>query len=123
MLKLKAIAGVAFCLSAALSTGTALADKAFAGHSRTSQLIVRLSDDGVRRTQAVGRDRLVPGMELPDGRQLKLLRRMDGNAMVVELPEAVSLDEARTMAAELAAQPGIAAVEPDKRFYPALVPN
>jgi serine protease len=123
MLKLKAIAGVAFCLSAALSTGTALADKAFAGHSRTSQLIVRLSDDGVRRTQAVGRGQLVPGMELPDGRQLKLLRRVDGNAIVVQLPEAVSLDEARTMAAELAAQPGIAAVEPDKRFYPALVPT
>lgn len=123
MLKLEAIAGVALCLSAALSPGTALADKAFAGHSRTSQLIVRLSDDGVRRTQAVGRDQVLPGMELPDGRQLKLLRRVDGNAIVVQLPEAVSLDEAQTMAAELAAQPGIAAVEPDKRFYPALVPN
>jgi serine protease len=42
--------------------------------------------------------------------------------MVVQLPEDVSLEEAQRIAVRLAAQPGVAAAEPDRRFHPALVP-
>ena len=122
MLKLKAIAGVAFCLSAALSTGTALADKASA-RSRTGQLIIQLSDDGVRRIQSVGSGQAVPAVRLPDGREMKFVRRYGSNSVVVELPEEISLDAARDIAAQLAAQPGIVAAEPDKRFTAAGIPN
>jgi serine protease len=54
---------------------------------------------------------------------VKFLRAFGNDAMVVQLPETVSIDEAQRIAAQLATQAGIASVEPDRRFYPALTPN
>ncbi|MGW8309842.1 MAG: S8 family serine peptidase [Thiogranum sp.] len=105
-----------------LSGGAVSADKSF-HRARTSQLIVQLADDGMRRIQSVGRGQAIPGVWLPDGREMKFVRRFGEDSMVVQLPEEVSLEDAGRIAAQLAEQPGIAAVEPDKRFYPALRPN
>ncbi len=110
------------CLAAGLSAGTVLADNAVA-HSSTSQLIVQFRDNAVRR-QSVRPHHPVPGILLPDGRPVKFLRPFNGNAMVVQLPETVSLVEAQRIASQLSTQAGIASVEPDRRFYPALTtPN
>jgi serine protease len=105
-----------------LSGSAVSADKSLS-RSTTNQLIVQLADDGMRRIQSVGRGQPVPGVWLPDGRELKLVRHYGKDAVVVELPEALDLDAARVLEAQLVAQPGIVAVEPDKSFYPALRPN
>ena len=89
----------------------------------TRQLIVRLQDDGVRRIQAVQRNEAVPEIRLADGRPVTFVRPFNGNAMVVRLPVDVSLQEARRIAEQLAENPAVASAQPDKRVYPALVPN
>ncbi|MEA2080738.1 MAG: S8 family serine peptidase [Pseudomonadota bacterium] len=89
----------------------------------TRQLIVRLKDDGLRRIQAVRRNDTVPDIRLPDGRPLSFIRRFNGNGMVVRLPADVSLEEAQRIAEQLAENPAVASAQPDKRMYPALVPD
>ena len=121
MFNFKGAVAIGACLAAGLSAGTVLAD-GVAAHSRTSQLIIQFLDNPVRR-ESVGRNQAVPGILLADGQSVKFLRRFNDNGMVVQLPEAVSLDEAQQIAAQLATQAGIASVEPDRRFYPALTPN
>jgi len=123
MLNLKSVFVAGACLAGVVSTGAALAHGPTAGPSSISQLIVQLTDDGMRHIQSVSRGQTVPGIWLPDGRELKFLRRFGSESIVVALPEATGLDAARDIAAQLASQPGIAAAEPDKRFYPALRPN
>lgn len=118
MFKSKNAVLVGTCLATAISA--AVANAAVAPH--TSQLIVQFGDSRISQ-QSVSRNQAVPGLTLPDGRPLKFLRTFNDNAMVVQLPEDVSLEEAQRIAARLAEQPGVAAAEPDRRFYPALVPN
>jgi len=89
----------------------------------TRQLIVRLRDDGLRRIQAVRRNDTVPDIRLPDGHPLSFIRHFNGNGMVVRLPADVSLEEAQRIAERLAENPAVASAQPDKRMYPALVPN
>ena len=105
-----------------LSGGAVSADKSFHG-ARTNQLILRLADDSVRRIQSAGRGQVVPGIWLPDGRELKLVRHFGEDAVVVELPESLGFEEARALAAQLTAQAGVVAAEPDKRYFPAYRPN
>jgi serine protease len=121
MFNIKGAVAIGACLAAGLSAGTALAGNA-AAHARTSQLIIQFRDNSVRQ-QSVERNHPLPGFVLPDGRPVKFLRRFNDDAMVVQLPETVSLDEAQRISAQLATQAGIASVEPDRRVYPALVPN
>jgi serine protease len=121
MLNIKGAVAIAACLAAAVTAGTARADNV-AAHSRTSQLIIQYRGNSVR-PQSVKRNQPLPGFVLPDGRPVKFLRRFNDDAMVVQLPEAVSLEEARRISAQLATQTGIASVEPDRRLYPALTPN
>ena len=73
--------------------------------------------------QSVRPQDLVPGISLPDGARLRSVRRFNADGMVVRLPGVVSSEEAWRLAERLAAQPGIASAQPDKRMYPALVPN
>lgn len=89
----------------------------------TDTLIIRFQDDGLRRAQSVRPTDFVPGITLPDGDLLRSVRRFNGDGMVVRLPRAVSPEQAQQLAAQLAAQPGIASAQPDKRMYPAFVPN
>ncbi|GMQ83332.1 MAG: S8 family peptidase [Gammaproteobacteria bacterium] len=89
----------------------------------THQIILRLKDDGVRRIQAVRHNEVVPDISLPDGRPLIFVRPFDGNGVVVRLPEAVSLQEAQAIAAQLVADSSVVSAQADKRMYPALVPN
>jgi serine protease len=89
----------------------------------TRQLIVRLKDDGLRHIQAVRRNDTVPDIRLPDGRPLSFIRHFNGNGMVVRLPADVSLEEAQRIAEQLAENPAVASAQPDKRMYPALVPD
>ncbi len=117
MLNLKNTVVIGAFLASCLSGGVTLADRA-ATHSRTKQLIIQFRDNPVR-SQSVRRNHAVPGILLPDGRSVKFLRPFGDDAMVVQLPEAVSLDEAQQIAAQLAKQAGIASVEPDRKFYPA----
>lgn len=109
-------------LLAGFPAGVVAADRDSA-RSRTDQMIIQFSDDNSRHIQSVQRNQAVPDLRLPDGRRVKFLRRLEDKAIVVQLPDEISLDDARRMAAQLAAQPGIASAQPDKRFYPALVPN
>jgi serine protease len=89
----------------------------------TDKLIIRFSDEGLRQAQAVRPQDLIPGISLPDGERLRSVRRFNTDGLVVRLPRAVSPEEAWRVAELLAAQPGIASAQPDKRMYPALVPN
>ena len=89
----------------------------------THQIIIRLKDDGVRLIQAARQNEAVADISLPDGGALTFVRQFDGNGMVVRLPEAVSLQDAQAIAAQLAANPSVASAQADKRMYPALVPN
>ncbi len=112
----------------ALSLGICLSNEWLAAaesdpRTSTRQLIVRLKDDGWRRIQALHRDDIVPEIRLPDGRQLALVRPFNANGMVVRLPAAVSLEEAQRIAEQLAENPVVASAQPDKRMFPALVPD
>jgi len=89
----------------------------------TDKLIIRFSDEGLRLAQSVRPQEFIPGIDLPGGQGLRCVRRFDDNGMVVRLPRAVSPEEAWQFAAQLTAQPGIASAQPDKRMYPAFVPN
>ena len=106
MLNLKSVVFAGACLAGVVSTGAALAHGPTAAPSSTSQLIVQLTDDGMRHIQSVSRGQTVPGIWLPDGRELKFLRRFGSESIVVALPEATGLDAARDIAAQLASQPG-----------------
>jgi serine protease len=88
----------------------------------TRQIILRLKDDGVRHIQAVRSSEVVPGITMPDGRPLTLVRQFDGNGLVLRLPEAVSLQEAQAIAARLVADSSVISAQADKRMYPTLVP-
>ncbi len=90
--------------------------------TRTKQLIIELdSRVGQFQTQAVGSSsRAAVNINLPDGRQVKVLRNFSSNSLVVELPEEISLEEAEQIAAEMALRAGVVSVQPNKRFYPAL---
>jgi serine protease len=122
MWNFKGTIALVVCLLAGLSVGAVAADKGVS-RSRTDQLIVQFSDDNRLRIQSIERNQVLPDIHLSDGRSVKFMRRLEDNAVVVQLPDEISLDEAWQVAAQLAAQPGIEAVEPDKRFFPALVPN
>ena len=88
----------------------------------TRQIILRLKDDGVRHIQALQSSEVVPGITMPDGRPLTLVRQFDGNGLVLRLPEAVSLQEAQAIAARLVADSSVISAQADKRMYPTLVP-
>jgi serine protease len=89
----------------------------------TQKLIIRLKNDGLRRIQSVRPDQEVSDIRLPDGRPLRFERYFDGNGMVVRLPEEVTLEDAQRIADELTASSAIESAQPNKRMYPALVPN
>ncbi|WP_455235447.1 S8 family peptidase [Thiogranum longum] len=89
----------------------------------TQKLIIRLKNDGLRRIQSVRPEQEVPDVRLPDGRPLRFERYFDGNGMVVRLPEEVTLEDAQHIADQLTASSAIESAQPNKRMYPALVPN
>ncbi len=122
MLNLKRTVVVASCLLAGVATEIANADKAGA-RQRTQELIVQFDAGSAVNVRAARRNGALPGLKLPDGRALKFLRAFEGRGAVVQLPESVSLEQARGLAEQLARQPGVSAVTPNKRFFPALVPN
>jgi len=122
MVKLKSAVVMLVCLLPGLSVKAVPADTTSA-RFRTRQLIIQFEDSHARRIQSARRDQALPGIVLPDGRELKFLRRFDSHGMVVQLPERLSPDAAQRVADQLATQPGIATVAVDKRFFPALVPN
>ncbi len=122
MLNLKSTVVMASCLLAGLACDAASADKADA-RQRTRELIIQFNDSSAVSVQAARRNSALAGLKLPDGRDVKFLRSFDGRGAVVQLPQSVSLEQARRLAAQLASQPGVSAVTPNKRFFPALVPN
>ena len=91
--------------------------------SATNQLIIQLRDDGKRELASARHENHVPGLTLPDGRQLSYVRSLGDGSIVVRLPEALSLEEAYALVAELAEDPTVQNVQIDKRVRPALVPN
>lgn len=111
----------AFLLGAMVAFGGASAADRDA-RATTNQLIVHLEQSGLRRIQAVRPHDDVPDIRLPDGKALTFVRRFNGDGIVVRLPHDVSLAEAHSIARQLAAGAGVAAAQPDRRMYPALVP-
>ena len=91
--------------------------------SATRQLIIQLQDSGIRQSASVKPDDPVPGLVLPDGRRLSYVRSLNGDSMVVQLPEAVSLEEAEAIIAALRQDQSVQDVQVDKRLYPAMFPN
>ncbi len=120
MIKLFSAVGLVLCLGLSSNSVTAADPDS---RSSTRQLIVRLEDDGLRRIQTVRRNDRIPDIRLADGRPLTFIRHFNGNGMVVRLPADVSLEEAERIAEQLAGHPSVASAQPDKRVYPALVPN
>ncbi len=115
-------------LAVGLSLGTGLTTQAVSAsdagpRASTDQLIIRLKDDGLRRVQAVHRDDAIAGIPLPDGRPLTFVRRFNGSGIVVRLPAPVSLEEAQGIAEQLAGNPTVASAQPNKRMYPAVIPD
>jgi len=119
---LKKFIAVGLALSVGLAS-YAVSAADFDPGASTRQLIVRLKDDGLRRIQAVRRNDTVPDLLLPDGRSISFVRHFNGNGMVVRLSADVSLEEAERIAEQLAENPSVASAQPDKRVYPALVPD
>jgi len=94
-----------------------------AARSTTRQLIIRLQDDGTRNAASVRPKAPLPGLTLPDGRQLTYVRSLDDGSMVVELPEAVSLEQANALVDRLVQDHVVQSAQVDKRLYPAFIPN
>lgn len=122
MLKQTGATAIGICAVLGAVGGHTLAAE-LSARDLTSQLIIQLDDTRLRSIQSVQRDEVLPDIRLPDGRSLTFKRRFHDNAVVVELPEDMTLDAAQQLSEQLAGLPGIAAVQPDKRLYPALVPN
>ncbi|MDT8386133.1 MAG: S8 family peptidase [Thiogranum sp.] len=98
-------------------------DAAIATSSGTSRLIVRLGDSGPETVQAMRAAGKTPAIYLPNGRVLNFVRRFQDDGMIMRLPDNVSLEEAYRIADEVSRAPGVASAVPDKRIYPALIPN
>ncbi len=94
-----------------------------AARSTTRQLIIRLQDDGTRNAASVRPKATLPGLTLPDGRQLTYVRSLDDGSIVVQLPETVSLEQANALVSTLVQAHEVRSAQVDKRLYPALVPN
>ncbi|MFQ5643893.1 MAG: S8 family serine peptidase [Thiogranum sp.] len=120
MIKKIMVLGLSLCAAATVFPAQATDQGA---RQDTHQIILRLKDDGVRRVQAARVNEAVPGISLPDGAPLTFVRPFDGNGMVMRLPQAVSLQEAQAIAAQLVASGAVASAQADKRMYPTLVPN
>jgi serine protease len=101
------------------------AQSAVARDALTKQLILRMAGDGTRHAQSIRARQVLADVRLPDGTALHVVRRLSGDAneFVVRLPAAVSQEKAGEIARQIAADPGILSAEPDRRRYPALVPN
>lgn len=93
------------------------------GHPTTNRLIVRFKDTGVRRLQGARPQRAMAGMVTAAGDPLTFVRRFGANGMVLGLPDEMPLEEAQRLARDLLDDPEVESAEPDRRLYPALVPN
>lgn len=92
-------------------------------HVAAERLIITLQDNGVRHGASVGSGKVVPQLSLPDGRQLGFVHTMSDGSHVMQLPEAASAEETAALVSQLKQDPSVAAVQVDKRLYPAFVPN
>lgn len=123
MFNFKDLVIMGVCLASVGVSATAWASGSSA-RARTQQLIIELDSVGQRQAQAAGSSQAATDLSLPDGRPVRVLRSFSSNSLVVELPEEISLEEASQIAAEMASRAGVASVQPNKRFYPALTtPN
>lgn len=118
---IKSIFSLVVLLCAAF-TEHAAASGSFA-RSATNQLIVQLSDSQSGIVRQMRLADTIPGVNLPNGRALRFVRHFNRDRVIVRLPEDVSLDEAYQIAAQLADNPAVVSAIPNKRVYPALVPN
>jgi len=118
---LKRLTSLALAAGFCLGAVTAAAEPV-SGPS-TNQIIIRLNEDGVRRIQSVRQDDALPGIRAPDGTPVTFVRTLGSDGMVVRLSEDLALGQVAEIAAQLGAQEGILSAEPDRRMYPALVPN
>jgi serine protease len=108
------------CTFVALSHPAALASPT--GRWATDKLIIQFDQEGLRRHTTLRPHDTLSDL-MVEGEHLRMVRRFNRRGMVVRLPHAVDPARANEIAQTLAKQPGIAAAQPDKRFYPALVPN
>ncbi|VAW75537.1 hypothetical protein MNBD_GAMMA13-974 [hydrothermal vent metagenome] len=123
MLNFKRLVVIAACLASVGASSIAWGSGSTA-RTRTQQLIIELdSSTSQRQAQSTGSNQTAINLNLPDGRQVKVLRSFFNNSLVVELPEEISLEEADRIATEMALRAGVISVQPNKRFYPALTPN
>lgn len=122
MFKIKGFIGLGACLLMGMSSLSVQATGEGA-RAHTNQLIIQLDGSANRGIQAAGAPQSGLDLRLPDGRSVTVLRQFDGDSLVVQLPEELSLEESQQIAEQMASQAGIAAVYPDKRFTPAFTPN
>jgi len=102
MLKLNRNVALGLCLASVLASHTVSASGT-AVRNRTSRLIVHMTDAASQRVRAASANQPVAGLRLPGGSELTFRRRFSDDAMVVELPEAVSLEEAERLSREIVA--------------------
>jgi len=91
--------------------------------STTHRLIIRLKNSDTRSAQALRPSRHIAAMSRLAGHPLSFVQRLDDHTLVLRLPQEMPLDEVRRIAERMRADPAVAASEPDRRVYPALVPN
>ncbi len=122
MYKLIGTALLGVCLTTGLLSRPVAA---YAGKARSStdRLIIQFEAGDTRNLQTIERNQVLPGVRLPDGRGVRFLRHFEGDAVVVQLPGEVTLDQAQRICAQMITGQGLASVVPDKRFYRSLNPS
>ena len=113
---LRWIAVVALCLSQ------------YAQATPTDRIIIKINDTMRSSLLADGGPALragerVAGLSAAAGHDVAWLRAMSGGADVLRLPRALTGSEVEAVAAALAKLPGVEYAEPDRRMFPARVPN
>ena len=85
----------------------------------TNQLVIKYKESRpVRTAQAVQVDKVVAS-----GGRVSFSHTLSDNKAVYRLPREMSLAEAQHLADQIAADPQVLYAHPDKRVYPAFVPN
>jgi len=108
--------------AAALALWTASLCAAPTTEPMTRQLIVKFKDEGTSR-RAMPLQSRVALLAAEEGVPLSYVRPMALAAHVVALDHAVSINDARDIAAQLATHTDVEYAEADRRLKPALVPN
>ena len=114
---------VEFAVAALTEDGSGPESSAFATPASGVEGVVAGIIVGLENGHTFGASENVPGEAGVDAVDLSVERALEEDVALVSMSEAVSLDEAQTIADELAADPAVAWAEPDQFLFPAAEPS